>query len=276
MTAAGGGPSLDGRAARLLSGFGFLYALVVTVLLLLLRDFFRDEPDSSAVLLWLLVPMTSSFGTWMAVRSGFAPLRAWIWFGIVATTFFCWIAVFSFGLLYAPVPILMMVAVVSPWDRPESGGRGGREAMEVQAQGWLWVSPVAQHGREVGYLRRLFGDWLLEGLLVVLTLGIGWLIWFWFEARRGQTPAKRLSGVKVHDYQTGEIAPAGKLWLREVVGKILLPAGIGIFAVAATGSEAAGGASQIYSLLGALLVLTSADGRTVWDHLPGTTVRLHT
>jgi hypothetical protein len=117
MTAEDGRPSREGEAARLIAGFSFLYAFVVTVLLLMLRDFFRDDPDSDAVLLWLLVPVVSSFGTWMAVRSGFGPLRAWIWFGIVATMFFCWIAVFSFGLLYLPVPVFMMVAVVSPWDK---------------------------------------------------------------------------------------------------------------------------------------------------------------
>jgi len=119
VTAEDEGPSQEGGPARLFAGFSFLYALLVTVLLLVLRDFFRDEPDRDAVLLWLMVPLVSSFGTWMAVRSGFAPLRAWIWFGIVATMFFCWIAVFSFGLLFLPVPVLMMVAVVSPWDKPQ-------------------------------------------------------------------------------------------------------------------------------------------------------------
>lgn len=110
-------PSLEGGPARLVAGFGFLYAFVATILLLPLKDFFRDDANRDAVLLWLLVPLVASFGTWMAVRSGFAPLRAWIWFGIVASMFFCWIAVFSFGLLFLPVPMLMMVAVVSPWDR---------------------------------------------------------------------------------------------------------------------------------------------------------------
>lgn len=86
-----------------------------------IEGFFHDDSNQDAVLLWLLVPLVSSFGTWMSVRSGFGPLRVWIWFAIVATMFFCWIAVFSFGLLYLPVPALMMVAVVSPWDRPPEG-----------------------------------------------------------------------------------------------------------------------------------------------------------
>jgi hypothetical protein len=118
VTAEDEGPSQEGGPAGVFAGFSFLYAFVVTVLLLVLRDFFSGEPDHDAVLLWLLVPLVSSFGTWMAVRSGFSPLRAWVWFGVVATAFFCWIAAFSFGLLFLPVPLLMMVAVASPWARP--------------------------------------------------------------------------------------------------------------------------------------------------------------
>lgn len=118
MTPEDGRPASESGPARLFAGFSFLYALVVTVLLLALKNFFRDEPDADAMLLWLLVPVVGSFGTWMSVRSGFPPLRGWIWFGIVLNMFFCWIAVFSFGLLYLPVPLLMMVAVISPWDDP--------------------------------------------------------------------------------------------------------------------------------------------------------------
>jgi hypothetical protein len=112
-----GGPPQEGVAARLFAGGSFLYAFAVTVCLLPLKDFFRSDPHRDAVLLWLLVPLVASFGSWMAVRAAFPPLRAWIWLGIVLTLFFCWIAVFSVGLLYLPVPLLMMVAAVSPWDR---------------------------------------------------------------------------------------------------------------------------------------------------------------
>ncbi len=65
-----------GGPARLVAGLGFLYAFSVTVLLLLLKDFFSGEPNSDAMLLWLLVPLVVSFSTWMAVRSGVGLLRA--------------------------------------------------------------------------------------------------------------------------------------------------------------------------------------------------------
>jgi cellulose synthase/poly-beta-1,6-N-acetylglucosamine synthase-like glycosyltransferase len=118
VTAEDEGPPKEGGPARLLAGLAFMYALVVIVALLPLKDLYRDDPDREAVLLWLLVPLVSSFGSWVAVRSGFTLLRAWLWVGILATAFFCWIAAFSFGLLFLPVPVLMMVAAVSPWDKP--------------------------------------------------------------------------------------------------------------------------------------------------------------
>ena len=97
-----------GGPARLVAGFGFLYAFTVAVLLLLLDNFFRGEPNSDAMLLWLLVPLVASFTAWMAVRSGIALLRISIWFGVVATAFCCWIAVFSYGMWFLPLPFLLM------------------------------------------------------------------------------------------------------------------------------------------------------------------------
>ena len=103
MTMMDGEPPRDSGPAKLFAALGFFYALAAVTLLLLFKDFFRDDPNRDAVLLWQLVPIVSSFGTWMAVYSGFPPLRAWVWLGIVLTLLFCWIAVFSFGLLFLPV-----------------------------------------------------------------------------------------------------------------------------------------------------------------------------
>ena len=117
MTAEDGGSAQEGGAAKLFAGTGFAYAFGVTVALLFLKDFFRDDANQDAVLIWLLVPLSASVGSWMAVQSGLTSLRAAIWLGILLTLFFCWIAIFSIGLLYLPVAVLMMVAAVTPWDR---------------------------------------------------------------------------------------------------------------------------------------------------------------
>jgi hypothetical protein len=108
------GPT-PGGPARFLAGLAFFYSLVVTVVLLALEGMFRDDPDRETVLLWLVLPVVSSFGSWLAVRSGFSPLRVWVWLAVLMSLFFVWIAVFSVGLWYLPVPLLLLVAVLIPW-----------------------------------------------------------------------------------------------------------------------------------------------------------------
>jgi len=56
------------------------------------------------------------------------------------------------------------------------------------------------------------GAYLLEGLLVVATLGIGWIIWAAASTGPvGQTPAKRLLGLRVIRADTWR--PAGLGWM---------------------------------------------------------------
>ena len=61
-------------------------------------------------------------------------------------------------------------------------------------------------GEEATFTRRFFGDNMLEGVLQVCTLFIGWLIWLAIVAPKGQTPAKQLLNIRIHDYRSGEIA----------------------------------------------------------------------
>ena len=74
----------------------------------------------------------------------------------------------------------------------------------------------------VTYTRRFFGTHLLEGLLIVLTLVIGWLIWFAFVASKAQSPAKRLLSVYVIDTNTGRAVGTGQMWLRDPLLKIIV------------------------------------------------------
>lgn len=74
----------------------------------------------------------------------------------------------------------------------------------------------------VTYTRRFFGTWLLEGVLFLVTLIVGWYIWLAFTARTSQTPAKRLLDVYVIDTDTGAPVGAGRIWIREVLVKQLL------------------------------------------------------
>src|ERR1017187_5444754 len=63
------------------------------------------------------------------------------------------------------------------------------------------------------------GGYLLEGLLVVVTLVIGWFVWSLIAWGKGQTPAKQLLGMRVLKLTTGSAATWGTMFLREIIGK---------------------------------------------------------
>ena len=44
---------------------------------------------------------------------------------------------------------------------------------------------------------RRFGAWLLEFVLFIVTLGIGYIIWWVIALGRGQTPGKQVVGIRV-------------------------------------------------------------------------------
>jgi hypothetical protein len=69
---------------------------------------------------------------------------------------------------------------------------------------------------------------MLEGLLITLTLVIGWLIWLFFAAKKAQSPAKSLTGIYIINLETGRAVGAGEVWVRDVVLKIIV-AGVVVF-----------------------------------------------
>jgi uncharacterized RDD family membrane protein YckC len=63
---------------------------------------------------------------------------------------------------------------------------------------------------------RRLGGYLLEGLLILLTLLIGWLVWSIIVWGRGQTPAKQLLGMRVLSRETLTSARRGRMFAREI------------------------------------------------------------
>jgi len=62
------------------------------------------------------------------------------------------------------------------------------------------------------------GAYLLEGLLTIATLGVGWIIWALTLSGRGQTPAKKLLNHTVVDINTGQPLSLGRMfWIRGLV-----------------------------------------------------------
>lgn len=67
--------------------------------------------------------------------------------------------------------------------------------------------------------RRRARSLVLEVVLVVVTLGVGWLAWSVVLWRRGQTPAKRLMRMRCIDTRSGAAAGAGTMAARELALK---------------------------------------------------------
>jgi uncharacterized RDD family membrane protein YckC len=68
-------------------------------------------------------------------------------------------------------------------------------------------------------LERL-GSWFISGILVFLTLGIGWIIWWFIVAPRGQNPGKAVVGLRVIKAD-GRAARTGFMFLRGLAGIVL-------------------------------------------------------
>ncbi|MEH0443621.1 RDD family protein [Streptomyces sp. B21-102] len=69
---------------------------------------------------------------------------------------------------------------------------------------------------------RRFGGYLLEYLLVICTLGIGWLIWAFMIFGGGQTPAKQLLHMRVISIQQAHTAGWWRMFFREFIAKTLI------------------------------------------------------
>jgi uncharacterized RDD family membrane protein YckC len=64
------------------------------------------------------------------------------------------------------------------------------------------------------------GAWLVNAVLMVLLLFIGWVIWWFIVAPRGQNPGKALVGLRVIK-TNGEAARTGTMFVRGLVSAIL-------------------------------------------------------
>jgi hypothetical protein len=105
--------------ASFVAALAFAYSLLATVALLLIEGFFNDYDNQRTLLVWLLLPMVASFLGWLAVTSPNHVFRLGVWFLVLAVLFFCWLAIFSVGVYYLPVPFLMVMSVLGPWDGAE-------------------------------------------------------------------------------------------------------------------------------------------------------------
>lgn len=102
------------------------------------------------------------------------------------------------------------------------------------------------------------GGYLVEGLLAVFTLGIGWLIWALIVYQNGQTPAKQLLGMRVVNLRTSARASWGRMFLREFVAKTA----IWLLCVVTAG----------FGIIVYFWLIWDKDHQELWDKMAGTVV----
>jgi uncharacterized RDD family membrane protein YckC len=133
------------------------------------------------------------------------------------------------------------------------------------------VAPDSMHGRIIpgGFIPAgselaspwlRLGSYLLDVLLLVVTLGIGWLIWSIIVWQDGQTPAKRMLDLRVIEKPTGKTLTRSGMFVRDIVIR-------GLVCGLVLGTLTAG----IFNLVGALMIF-SAYHETIWDKWAGTLV----
>ena len=62
-------------------------------------------------------------------------------------------------------------------------------------------------------------SWLVSGLIVIFTLGIGWIIWWFIVAGRGQNPGKAVVGIRVIR-TNGDAVRTGGMLARGLAGLV--------------------------------------------------------
>jgi uncharacterized RDD family membrane protein YckC len=122
--------------------------------------------------------------------------------------------------------------------------------------GQVWGLPK---GIVLASAGRRLGGYLLEGLLIVCTLVIGWIIWTLIVWAHGQTPAKQLLGMRVVRLDTRAHAGWGRMFLRDILGK---------FVVWFVGALLLG----IGAIVADCWLLWDKDKQELWDKIAGTVV----
>jgi uncharacterized RDD family membrane protein YckC len=111
------------------------------------------------------------------------------------------------------------------------------------------------NGVELASVGRRIGSWFLAIPLVIVTLGIGYIIWGLIVWANGQTPALQVLGMRCWRTETNRVAGWGYMALREVVGGFVE----GILSI-------------ITELLSFIFMVTRPDRRNIKDLIAGTVV----
>lgn len=137
-------------------------------------------------------------------------------------------------------------------------------------------------GTQLASPGRRIGAFFLAIPLVIITLGIGYVVWGLIVWANGQTPALQVLGMRCFRPEDNRVAGFGWMALREIVAGLAqgTPAGgAGTLTEAGTpvggAGTPAGGAGILGSIIGLIsfiLMLTRPDRKTIHDLVAGTVV----
>jgi uncharacterized RDD family membrane protein YckC len=109
--------------------------------------------------------------------------------------------------------------------------------------------------RYASFQHRL-GAIVLDATLIVLTLGIGWVIWSFVVWGEGQTPAKKILKLRTINFTTGRPATWGHMGVREG----LVPITVSI------ASSVTGGIAYIAWIIVEIVFYFTKSQRTLRDY----------
>ena len=115
--------------------------------------------------------------------------------------------------------------------------------------------------RYASFQHRL-GGIVLDATLMIITLGIGWLIWSFIVWGEGQTPAKKILKLRTINFTTGRPATWGHMGIREM----LVPMSVSI------ASTLTGGVASIAWIIVEIVFHFTKNQRTFRDYWVKTAV----
>lgn len=144
-----------------------------------------------------------------------------------------------------------------PWGAPAygappPGAPPGAYGVPAYPGGAYGMAPPTAYPPNLSTAGKRFGAFLLEIVLAIVTIGIGWIIWDLIVWKDGKSPAKQLLHMQVVNAKTGQPLTWGQCFLRNFVCYGL------IGAIPILGA--------LYRIVGACFVFND-DRRALWDRM---------
>ncbi len=115
-------------------------------------------------------------------------------------------------------------------------------------------------GVRLATVGRRLGGYLLDGLLMIVTLLVGWLVWSLVVWSRGLTPAKQLLGMRCVSLSNSGRAGWGRMFVRELVAKGVVMWVISVFTLG------------LAPLILAFMLMWTKNRQELWDKMADTIV----